>query len=108
MKILIGQKLALTGAIKETLYYKDDIALLGINYLTNNYPGSLAKRYSFDSKFEKELSAPDLLLLITEKRGYFDDYDRGAEMMLNELREGKLGRLSFETLEDLNTNENDN
>ncbi|HIZ71458.1 MAG TPA: ribosome biogenesis GTPase YlqF [Candidatus Atopostipes pullistercoris] len=105
---LIGQKLALTGAIKETLYYKDDIALLGINYLTNNYPGSLAKRYSFDSKFEKELSAPDLLLLITEKRGYFDDYDRGAEMMLNELREGKLGRLSFETLEDLNTNENDN
>ena len=38
------------------------------------------------------------------KRGCFDDYDRGAEMILNEL-EGKLGRLSFETLEDLNTNE---
>lgn len=105
---LIGQKLALTGAIKETLYYKDDIAILGINYLTKNYPGALAKRYNFDSKLEEELTAPDLLLLITEKRGYFDDYDRGAEMMLNELRDGKLGRLSFETLEDMENNEDDN
>lgn len=105
---LIGQKLALTGAIKETLYYKDDIAIFGINYLTKNYPGVLAKRYNFDLMLEEELSAPDLLLLITEKRGYFDDYDRGAEMLLNELRDGKLGRLSFETLEDMNINENDN
>lgn len=105
---LIGQKLALTGAIKETLYYKDDIAIFGINYLTKNYPGAVAKRYNFDLMLEEELSAPDLLLLITEKRGYFDDYDRGAEMLLNELRDGKLGRLSFETLEDMNINENDN
>lgn len=105
---LIGQKLALTGAIKETLYYKDDIAIFGINYLTKNYLGALAKRYNFDLMLEEELSAPDLLLLITEKRGYFDDYDRGAEILLNELRDGKLGRLSFETLEDMNINENDN
>ncbi|HLR88755.1 MAG TPA: ribosome biogenesis GTPase YlqF [Atopostipes sp.] len=104
---LIGQKLALTGAIKDTLYYKDDISIFGINYLTKNYPGALAKRYNFDPALEAELSAPDILLLITEKRGYFDDYDRGAEMMLNELRDGKLGRLSFEKPEDLSTDEND-
>ena len=76
--------------------------------IQKNYPGVLAKRYNFDLMLEEELSAPDLLLLITEKRGYFDDYDRGAEMLLNELRDGKLGRLSFETLEDMNINENDN
>lgn len=104
---LIGQKLALTGAIKDTLYYKDDISIFGINYLTKHYPGALAKRYNFDPALEAELSAPDILLLITEKRGYFDDYDRGAEMMLNELRDGKLGRLSFEKPEDLSTDEND-
>jgi len=92
----IGQKLALTGAIKDTLYYKDDISIFGINYLKENYPGALAKRYNFDPNLEQELTAPDILLLITEKRGFFDDYDRGAEMMLNELRDGKLGRLSFE------------
>src|SRR5699024_3043018 len=104
---LIGQKLALTGAIKDTLYYKDDISIFGINYLTKNYPGALANRYNFDPALEAELSAPDILFLITERRGYFDDYDRGAEMMLNELRDGKLGRLSFEKPEDLSTDEND-
>ncbi len=91
-----GEKLALTGAIKHTLYYKDDIAIYAIDYLVKEYPGALAKRYNFNETMEQELSAPDLLLLITEKRGYFDDYDRGAEMLLNELRDGKLGNLSFE------------
>jgi len=96
-----GEKLALTGAIKETLYYVDDIAIFGINYLTEHYPGALAERYKFDQAQEQELSAPDLLLLITDKRGYFDDYERGAEMLLHELRNGKLGPVSFETPKEL-------
>lgn len=96
-----GEKLALTGAIKHTLYYKDDIAIYAINYLVKEYPGALAKRYQFSQDLEQELTAPDLLLLITEKRGFFDDYDRGAEMLLNELRDGKLGQLSFEKPEEL-------
>ena len=75
---LIGQKLALTGAIKDTLYYKDDISIFGIEFLVKNYPGTLSKRYNFNQELEEELTAPDILLLITEKRGYFDDYDRGA------------------------------
>lgn len=97
----VGQKLALTGAIKDTIYYVDDIAIYGINFLVSHYPGALAKRYHFNEELESELSAPDILLLITEKRGYFDDYERGAEMLLNELRDGKLGRLSFERPKDL-------
>ncbi len=96
-----GEKLALTGAIKHTLYYVDDIAIYAINYLTKNYPGALATRYHFDKELEEELSAPDLILLITEKRGFFDDYERGSEMLLNEIRDGKLGRLSFETPKEL-------
>lgn len=97
----VGEKLALTGAIKHTLYYKDDISIYAINYLVDKYPGALAKRYNFNEQLEQELSAPDILLLITEKRGYFDDYDRGAEMLLNEIRDGKLGQLSFEKPEEL-------
>ena len=96
-----GEKLALTGAIKHTLYYADDIAVYAINYLIKNYPGVLATRYNFDKELEEELTAPDLILLITEKRGFFDDYERGSEMLLNEIRGGKLGQLSFETLKGL-------
>lgn len=102
---LIGQKLALTGAIKENLYHVDDIALFGMEYIIEHYPGALAKRYQFDEQLETELSLPDLLLLITEKRGFFEDYERGSIMLLNELRNKKLGRLSFETPKELNLNE---
>src|SRR5690625_6798052 len=49
-------------------------SIFGINYLKENYPGALAKRYNFDPNLEQELTAPDILLLITEKRGFFDDY----------------------------------
>lgn len=101
----VGEKLALTGAIKDKIYYVDDIAIYGIEFITKHYPGALAKRYNFAEHLESELSAPDLLLLITEKRGYFDDYERGAEMLLNELRDGKLGRMTFEKPEDLNNEE---
>lgn len=101
----IGQKLALTGAIKDTIYHLDDIALVGIEFMVKRYPGALAKRYNFAEAMETELSAPDLLLLITEKRGYFDDYERGADMLLNELRNGKIGRMSFERPEELNEDE---
>lgn len=101
----VGQKLALTGAIKDTIYYVDDISLYGIEFIRKNYPGTLAKRYNFNESLEQELTAPDLLLLITEKRGYFGDYEQGARMLLNELRAGKLGRMTFETPKDLKTDE---
>lgn len=101
----VGEKLALTGAIKHTLYYMDDIAIYAIEHLIKHYPGALSKRYNFDEALETDLSAPDLILLITEKRGYFDDYVRGSEMLLNELRDGKLGRLSFETPEELDVSD---
>lgn len=98
---LVGKKLALTGAIKDTIFHLDDISLYGMDYIVRNYPGTLAKRYNFAENLETELSGPDLLLLITEKRGYFDDYERGAAMFLNELRNGKLGQMSFERPGDL-------
>lgn len=98
---LVGKKLALTGAIKDTLFHLDDVSLYGMDYIVQHYPGTLAKRYNFAENLETELSGPDLLLLITEKRGYFDDYERGAEMFLNELRNGKLGQISFERPGDL-------
>ena len=101
----VGQKLALTGAIKETIYYVDDISIYGIEFIRENYPGVLAKRYNFSNEEEQSLSAPDLLLLITKKRGFFDDYEQGAKMLLNELRAGKLGRMTFETPKDLKINE---
>ncbi|MDN6162048.1 MAG: ribosome biogenesis GTPase YlqF [Atopostipes sp.] len=105
---LVGEKLALTGAIKNKIFHLDDVSLFGIDYMIKHYPGALSERYDFKEDLEEELSNPDLLLLITEKRGYFDDYERGAEMLLHELRDGKLGRMSFEQPKDKSENKNEN
>lgn len=101
----VGQKLALTGAIKDTIYYVDDISLYGIEFIRSHYPGALAERYHFNKELEQELTAADILLLITKKRGFFDDYEQGAKMLLNEIRAGKLGRMTFEIPKDLKNND---
>jgi len=101
----VGKKLAVTGAIKDTLLYLDDIALYAMEYLIHHYPGSLAKRYDFKEELETEMALPDLLLLITEKRGFIDDYEKASATIINEIRKGKLGRLTFEVPEDIDTNE---
>lgn len=97
----VGKKLALTGAIKDTLLHLDDIILWGMDYIVDYFPGALAERYKFDKELETSIPLPELLLLITEKRGFRDDYERAAEMMIHELRKGILGPMSFETPEDI-------
>ncbi|WP_028273110.1 ribosome biogenesis GTPase YlqF [Atopococcus tabaci] len=96
----VGKCLALTGAIRDRLLYMDDIALYGMELLRKYYPGALAKRYRLDES-EEELELPELLMRISEKRGFRDDYDRAAEMLVFELRRGQLGRVTLDRIEDV-------
>lgn len=96
----VGKRLALTGAIRDRLLYMDDIALYGMELLRKYYPGALAKRYRLDES-EEELELPELLMRISEKRGFRDDYDRAAEMLVFELRRGQLGRVTLDRIEDV-------
>lgn len=96
-----GTMLALSGAIKDSLYAKDDVALFALAYLKRERPAELMARYRLS---EAELSQPDpeLLLIITQKMGFRDDYDRASERLIFELRKGKLGPISLEIPADLN------
>ena len=38
---------------------------------------------------------------ITEKRGYKDNYDRGSELVVFDIRQGKLGRYTLDRYEEL-------
>ncbi|WP_277630186.1 ribosome biogenesis GTPase YlqF [Atopococcus tabaci] len=96
----VGKRLALTGAIRDRLLYMDDIALYGMELLRKYYPGALAKRYRLDES-EEELELLELLMRISEKRGFRDDYDRAAEMLVFELRRGQLGRVTLDRIEDV-------
>ncbi|SFC63832.1 ribosome biogenesis GTPase A [Alkalibacterium subtropicum] len=97
----VGKRLAVTGAIKDTLLHLDDIALYAMGYLKEHYPGAMTERYNLKEGREEELDLPDLLLEITKVRGFRDDYDRGAEMFIHELRNGLLGRITLERPQDI-------
>ncbi|GEK89766.1 ribosome biogenesis GTPase A [Alkalibacterium putridalgicola] len=97
----VGKRLAVTGAIKDTLLHLDDIALYAMGYLKEHYPGAMTERYNLKEGREQALDLPELLLEITKVRGFRDDYDRGAEMFIHELRNGLLGRITLERPEDI-------
>lgn len=91
----IGKKLALTGAIKDTILQLDEIAMYGLEEMKTRNPELLAKRYRLTEE-ELNLESPDLLMLISERKGYRDDYTRAAELIVFEIRSGKIGKYTLD------------
>lgn len=96
-----GTMLALSGAIKDSLYPKDDVALFALAYLKKARPLEIKNRYRL-SDDDLAQPNPELLLIITQKLGFRDDYDRASERLIFDLRKGKLGLISLEKPADLN------
>ncbi|MFS0613204.1 ribosome biogenesis GTPase YlqF [Lederbergia ruris] len=97
-----GYKLALTGAIKDTLLNMQDIAEFGLEFLHSRYPGRLMEQYQI-----AELPT-DLLTLFKEiaiSMGYITnenepDYEKTAEKIVRDIRMQKFGNLSFDEPDD--------
>lgn len=92
---LVGKKLALTGAIKDTLYAKDDVALYAVEHFIHTNPDALAQRYRL-TQSELEDTTVETLLAITRNMGFKEDYDRASERLIFEIRKGKLGRYTLD------------
>lgn len=96
----VGEKLALTGAIKDQLLHMDEIALFGMHQLQTYYPGAITSRYHLTPLEEQIEDLPELLMCISEKRGFGNDYERASEAFIFDLRSGKLGRFTFDRVPD--------
>lgn len=92
----VGKRLAITGAIKDTLIAKDDVALSLIGFFREDNQPALIARYHLDEDIFEQLSDVDILLLITKKLGFKDDYDRAAERLLLDLRRGRICQYTLE------------
>ncbi|KRM11549.1 ribosome biogenesis GTPase YlqF [Paucilactobacillus suebicus] len=98
----IGVKLALSGTIKDSLFPKDDVALFAIHHIRQVNSGVIRERYHLsEDQLSPDLSDADVLLAITTKIGFKDDYDRASERIIFDLRKGKLGRISLESPQEL-------
>ena len=95
----VGDKLAFTGGIKDAVLDPELLAMRLADILYRIYPEKLEERYKI--KQQGELEPYELLCMIGRKRGMLIgggevDTDRAANMLLNEFKAGKLGKLSFE------------
>lgn len=96
-----GYRLAVTGAIKDTVFDYADIALFAAEYLLHAYPDSLKSRYRLEELPESDL---EVLEAIGVKRGCTSrgggvDLQKVSSLIITELRAGHLGRITFETPE---------
>ncbi len=98
----VGFRLAATGAIKDTIINLQEVAVFALRFLTDKYPTVLKKRYDLEEIPEEIVGLFDE---IGKRRGCLMgggliDYDKTSELILRELRGGRLGKLTFETPED--------
>ena len=85
---LVGLKLALTGAIKDQLLPMDEVTIFGLNYFKTYYPERLEERFK---GIDLEEEAPEIIMEMTRKLGFREDYDRFYNLFVKEVRDGKLG-----------------
>lgn len=99
----VGYRLAVTGAIKENLLDFQDVVVYALKFLTEHYPGNLKERYQLN---EISTDMVELFDQIGKFRGCLMgggliDYDKTAEVIIRDLRSGKLGRLTFDHPSDI-------
>lgn len=92
---LVGLKLALTGAIKDQLLPMDEVTIFGLNYFKQYYPERLQERFK---AINLEDEAPEIIMSLTQKLGFRDDYDRFYNLFVKEVRDGKLGRYTLDVV----------
>ncbi len=95
-------RLAVSGAIRNTAIELGDVGLFAVQWLQERYPQAIRDRY----QIEPDGMAPLALLeAIGNKRGALTkagvDFTKAGEAVLNDVRSGKLGRLSLETPDDI-------
>lgn len=99
----VGLKLALTGAIKDTILNLQDIAIYGLRFLEKEYPNRLKERFQLEEIPEDIVEFFDK---IGQVRGCLTggavvDYDKVTELVIREIRGEKFGPLTFENAKDL-------
>ncbi len=96
--------LAASGAISDSAIDYHDIAFFAADFLLGSYPDLLMKRYKFLKALPSD--AHELLEKIGAARGCLRakgriDMHKASQILIRELRTGKIGRISFETPKDL-------
>lgn len=94
----VGMKLALTGAIKDTILNLQDVAIYALRFLEKRYPDRMKERYQLEVIPEDVV---ELFNQIGKLRGCLMgggeiDYDKVTELIIREFRTERLGPITLE------------
>lgn len=95
----VGDKLAFTGGVKDQVVDRELLAMRLLEVLARDYEDRLAERYKMTGL--EDMQSYELLELLGRKRGMLIrggevDTERAANTLLDEYRDGKLGKISLE------------
>lgn len=93
----VGVLLAISGAIRDEILPLDEIAAWAMRYLIQNHPTLLSDRYGIEVNEDPYA----MLEAVADKRGYRKnkeeiDYKRTIETFLREIRDDRLGAITWE------------
>jgi len=98
-----GEKLALTGNIKQEILDLEGVACVGIVYLLKvpKYKNMFLDNYKLNEEDIENLDSYDILELVGRKRGCLVsggnvNTEKAAKIFLDELKAGKIGKISLE------------
>lgn len=94
----VGLKLAFIGSINDEIIDKEELAVELIRFLQSAYPSNFSERYKIDTE---ETDAYRILQEIARARGCLLkgnelDTKKAANLLLDDFRSGKLGRITLE------------
>lgn len=98
----VGAKLAVTGAIKDAITNMDDLAIFGLNFLETYYPQRLHERYQIEGLEDPIVGTFDHIgkLRNIKVSGGAIDYALVSELIVRDIRNEHLGKLTFDFVED--------
>ena len=89
--------LGLLGSINDDVLDKEDLVIFGLNYLRDNYPGLINKRYGVDENSDNLLDAIGKEKLWLKSDGEVD-YVKTTDSILKDIRNNKLGRITWQNV----------
>ncbi|ETP68790.1 GTPase [Planococcus glaciei] len=98
-----GFKLAVTGAIKDSVIQMQELAIYALKFLEERYPERLKERYGIEQVDENVAVAFEI---IAKRRSFVlpggeIDYDMTAEAIVRDIRNQYLGRVTFDYYDEM-------
>lgn len=96
----VGLLLALIGSINDEILNKEELALELLKFLANHYPQVLKERYRLEKMQDGQAPTVWLEQIAGERgclqKGGVPDLSKAAAILLDDFRNGRLGRITLE------------